>query len=79
MSAPNQEEFLHQAMEWCEEQGHTTQKGITLTEQTVKEITNTFVSVTFVLDMLSNIQEANDLRYKLINLNHRLQSELLKQ
>ena len=87
MSAPNQEEFIYQAMEWCEEQGHTPHKGVALSEQTVKEITNTFLSVTFVLDTMQYMYKGNkelstelhDLRYKLIDLNHTLQSELLKQ
>jgi len=49
---------------------------VCMNKKTVKEIVNTFVAVTFVLDNISFLKEANDLNRKIIELNQQIQREL---
>ena len=49
---------------------------VSMSRKTVKEIVNTFVAVTFVLDNISFLKEANNLNRKIIELNQEIQREL---
>ena len=59
---------------------------VSMSRKTVKEITNTFVAMTFVLETMQHLittfhndsigKEVNDLKRKMIELNQQIQREL---